>query len=53
MLDASSPVSRLRNLVRDNPTQVRWLGAVVGIFLLIYFLPAGAARFDNAVLEGI
>ncbi|PRY71998.1 small redox-active disulfide protein 2 [Halomonas ventosae] len=26
---------------------------MVGIFLLIYFLPAGTARFDNAVLEGI
>jgi uncharacterized protein len=44
---------RLLGLARENPEQVRWLGAVVGIFLLIYFLPAGTERFDNAVLEGI
>lgn len=44
---------RLLDLARENPEQVRWLGAVVGIFLLIYFLPAGTERFDNAVLEGI
>lgn len=44
---------RLLNVAKENPDQVRWLVAVVGIFLLIYFLPAGTARFDNAVLEGI
>jgi uncharacterized protein len=49
----SSFSGRLIELARENPEQVRWLGAVVGIFLLIYFLPAGTARFDNAVLEGI
>ncbi|MFO7647904.1 permease [Halomonas campaniensis] len=49
----SSFSGRLIGLARENPEQVRWLGAVVGIFLLIYFLPAGTARFDNAVLEGI
>lgn len=48
----SAPL-QLRALTRENPDQLRWLGAVVGIFLLIYFLPAGSARFDNAVLEGI
>lgn len=50
---AAAKISRLRNLIRDNSTQVRWMGAVVGTFLLIYFLPAESARFDNAVLEGI
>ncbi|WP_253450946.1 permease [Halomonas sp. Y3] len=50
----SLPVPRrLLAMARENPEQVRWLGAVVGIFLLIYFMPAGTARFDNAVLEGI
>jgi len=44
---------RLIVLARENPDQVRWLGAMMGIFLLIYFLPAGNVRFDNAVLEGI
>lgn len=50
---SSSFSGRLIDLARENPDQIRWLGAVVGIFLLIYFLPAGTARFDNAVLEGI
>ncbi len=45
--------ARLLTLARENPDQLRWIAAVVGIFLLIYFLPAGTARFDNAVLEGI
>ncbi|EWH01543.1 permease [Halomonas sp. BC04] len=49
----SSFSGRLIGLARENPEQVRWLGAVVGVFLLIYFLPAGTTRFDNAVLEGI
>jgi len=55
MSDSDTPTAprRLLTLARENPEQVRWLGAVVGIFLLIYFLPAGTARFDNAVLEGI
>jgi len=29
------------------------MALMIGAFLLIYFLPAGNARFDNAVLEGI
>ncbi|SFU35260.1 hypothetical protein [Halomonas korlensis] len=45
--------SRLITLARENPDQVRWISAVVSIFLLVYFLPAGTMRFDNAVLEGI
>lgn len=55
MPDSDTPTAprRLLAMARENPEQVRWLGAVVGIFLLIYFLPAGTARFDNAVLEGI
>lgn len=45
---ASSFTARLLDLARGTPDQVRWIGAVVGIFLLTYFLPAGTARFDNA-----
>jgi len=43
----------LKALVQENSGQVKLLGLIAGIFLLIYFLPAGNARFDNAVLEGI
>ncbi|MCK2183565.1 permease [Halomonas getboli] len=46
-------MARLLTLARQNPDQLRWIAAVVGVFLLIYFLPAGAERFDNAVLEGV
>lgn len=55
MSEPSSPSAprRLLAMARENPEQLRWLAAVVGIFLLIYFLPAGSERFDNAVLEGI
>jgi len=40
-------------LYRENPDQGRFMTLMIGAFLLIYFLPAGNTRFDNAVLEGI
>jgi uncharacterized membrane protein YraQ (UPF0718 family) len=45
--------SKLIDLYRDNPSQSRLMLLVVSVFLVIYFLPAGNARFDNAVLEAI
>jgi uncharacterized membrane protein YraQ (UPF0718 family) len=45
--------SKLVDLYRDNPSQSRLMLLVVSVFLAIYFLPAGNARFDNAVLEAI
>lgn len=29
----------------------RWLAAIAGVFLALYFLPVGMARFDGALLE--
>lgn len=45
--------SRLINLYKSNPSQARLMILMVSVFLAIYFLPAGNARFDNAVLEAI
>ena len=43
----------LKVLYRENRGQGYLLLLFVSLFLLIYFIPAGTARFDNAVLEGI
>ena len=44
---------RLRTTAQDNPTEFKWLGGIVAVFLLVFFMPVGAARFDNAILEGL
>ena len=41
----------LVNLWKENSAQGRLIALMVAVFLVIYFLPAGNARFDNAVLE--
>lgn len=45
--------SRLRTAVQDYPGEFKWLGGIIALFLLAFFMPVGAARFDNAVLEGL
>lgn len=44
---------KLTKLYQENPQQGRIMLLMLAIFLVIYFLPAGNMRFDNAVLEGI
>lgn len=44
---------RLVTQYRDHRSEGKLLLAMVAIFGVIYFLPAGVERFDNAVLEGI
>ncbi len=44
---------RLRAALRDYPVEFKWLGGIVAGFLLVFFMPVGAARFDNAILEGL
>jgi len=44
---------RLLTQYRDHRSEGHLLLAMVAIFFVIYFLPAGVERFDNAVLEGI
>ena len=46
-------LGRLRNAVQEQPTEFKWLGGIVAVFLLVFFMPVGAARFDNAILEGL
>ncbi|HSM14006.1 MAG TPA: permease [Thermoanaerobaculia bacterium] len=31
--------------------EIRWAAGLVGVFLALYFLPAGSARFDRALVE--
>ena len=45
--------NRLRAALRDDPVEFKWLGGIVAMFLLVFFMPVGAARFDSAILEGL
>ncbi|NCA69445.1 MAG: hypothetical protein EOM91_04935 [Sphingobacteriia bacterium] len=45
--------SALRDAMRAHPAELKWLGGALALFLLIWFLPVGTARFDGAVLEGL
>ncbi|MCB1694837.1 MAG: permease [Pseudomonadales bacterium] len=45
--------TNLVKLYRESPQQGHIMLLMLASFLVIYFLPAGNARFDNAVLEGI
>ncbi|MEX0321037.1 MAG: permease [Puniceicoccaceae bacterium] len=33
--------------------ELKWGGSLLGIFLILYFLPVGTLRFDNAVTEAL
>jgi uncharacterized protein len=46
-------MTRLLELYRSNPRQAHLLVTMLAIFLVIYFIPAGTERFDNAVLEAV
>ena len=50
---ASNPLARLRSAMQGNPTEMKWLAGAITLFVLIWFLPVGTARFDGAVLEGL
>ena len=43
--------AQLLALYRANPKEGKVLAFMIAVFLLIYFLPAGTERFDNAILE--
>ena len=42
---------QLRNLYEENRHQGHLIALVLVIFLAVYFMPVGTARFDDAVLE--
>ncbi|MCC7276901.1 MAG: permease, partial [Chromatiaceae bacterium] len=50
---AARPLTRLRTAFQANPTELKWLAGAIALFVLIWFLPVGTARFDGAVLEGL
>jgi len=45
--------TRLRDFYASNSREANLLFFMLATFLLIYFIPAGTARFDNAVLEAV
>src|SRR5690554_5648372 len=45
--------TQLRELYSSNTREAKLMLWMLVAFLLIYFLPAGTTRFDNAVLEGV
>lgn len=45
--------AKLVRLYQESPQQGRIMLLMLAIFLVIYFLPAGNLRFDNAVLEAV
>ncbi|GGO75936.1 permease [Marinobacterium nitratireducens] len=44
---------KLRELYAGNPREANLLFLMLAVFLAVYFVPAGTARFDNAVLEAV
>ncbi len=42
----------MRHWASENPSEVKWLGGMVGVFLLVALLPFGTPRLDQAILEG-
>lgn len=46
-------LSQLRATVQENTIEFQWLAGIVAVFLLVFFMPVGATRFDHAVLEGL
>ena len=45
--------SNLYDFYRENRQQAWSVILLLATFLVIYFLPAGSERFDNAILEGV
>jgi len=55
--DASQPAPasrwhQLRDRWKENRTEGRILLLICAVFALVYFMPMGSERFDNALLEG-
>jgi len=46
-------LDRGKQALQRNPTEFKWLACIIAVFLLVFFMPTGTARFDNAVLEGL
>jgi len=46
-------VNKLTSLYQENREQGHLLIFILVVFLVIYFIPAGTARFDNAILEAV
>lgn len=45
--------NKLTTLYQENREQGHLLIFILAVFLVIYFVPVGTARFDNAILEAV
>jgi len=45
--------NKLTSLYQENREQGHLLIFILAVFLVIYFVPVGTARFDNAILEAV
>lgn len=45
--------NELTSLYRENRKQGHLLISILAAFLIIFYIPAGTARFDNAILEAV
>ena len=43
----------LRERLAQHKEEWKWLAIIIGVFLLIYYMPLDASRFDNAVMEAL
>ena len=43
----------LRQSLAQWKADWKWLAIIVGVFLVLFYLPLGTSRFDNAVLEAL
>jgi len=46
-------LNSLREVIQNHSSEFKWLSAIISLFLLVFFMPVGTARFDNAILEGL
>lgn len=46
-------MTAIKKVYQENPREARVLIMMLAVFLVIYFMPAGISRFDNALLEGV
>ena len=46
-------LAALRLGLNRHKDEWKWLAIIIGIFLLIFYMPLGTSRFDNAVMESL
>lgn len=50
---SATPLTAWVDRLHNYSGELKQLGGIVVLFLLVFFLPVGTTRFDNAILEGL